>query len=210
LIGLFGGTFDPVHNGHLHAAGAVCDELGLDRLALVLSARPGHRAQPRTPLRHRWCMLEIACRADRRLQPDDREVRRAAPSYTVDTLVEVRAERPHEVLLWVLGSDQFRSLPTWHRWRELLQLTNLVVLKRPGEPLALSAEVAELLAARRVEGVPSQPAGSIRIVEAPMLDISATVIRQSLAAGAPVAHLLPPGVYTYIRRHGLYGVTSDP
>ncbi len=214
MICLFGGTFDPVHFGHLHAARSVCESLGMSNIRLLLAARPGHRAAPGAPVEHRWRMLELACAGDPRLRPDDREVRRARrtarPSYTVDTLEEVRTEAPDEPLFWVIGSDAFRGLPTWHRWHEVLDLAHLVVLRRPGVPLLLAGPLEALTEARRTREVPDGPAGRILILDVLMRSISSTAVRAALAEGAPTDHLLPAAVYTYISRHDLYGVRSDP
>ncbi|MEZ5560872.1 MAG: nicotinate-nucleotide adenylyltransferase [Pseudomonadales bacterium] len=213
MICLFGGTFDPVHLGHLHGARAVCAALHLEQIHLVLSSRPGHRGAPGASVSERWDMLVLACADDSRLCPDDREVRRAEsgarPSYTIDTLEALRAEHPAEALLWVLGRDAFNGLSSWHRWGELLDLCHLVVLERPGASIAPDVEVARLYAARRVRSLPAAPAGAILPLEAPLQDISATAIRRALAAGEPAAHLLPAAVYTYITDHGLYGAMRD-
>ncbi len=221
MICLFGGTFDPVHRGHLHAARTVCDALGLNEIRMLLSARPGHRAEPGASVEHRWHMLVLACAEDPRLVPDDTEVRRARrlgrPSYAVETLEAVRAEAPEAVVCWVLGSDAYRQLETWHRWREMFQLANLVVLRRPGTSLQLPAELERITGERRCQGVPREPAGRLLLLDAPMKAISATEVRRILAmagsAGAAVegriADLLPAAVYTYITKHHLYGVVSD-
>jgi len=205
LIGLFGGTFDPVHRGHVHAARAVCDELALQRLQLVLSARPGHRDAPGTPIAHRWAMLGIATAGDERLQPDDRECRRDRPSYSVDTLLDVRAENTSSALCWVLGWDQFRLLEEWHRWPSLLELANLVVLPRP-VPTAgagagpidpepdwwtaaaeeLSPVLQRLTADCRTDRLDDRPQGAIYFARSGMLALSATQIREHIAAGRPV------------------------
>ena len=230
MIGLFGGTFDPVHRGHLHAAIAVCDELGLESLRLMLSARPGHRDAPETSVAHRWAMLQLTADQDSRLCPDDRDCRRQGPSYTVTTLKSLRVEQPDAPLCWGLGWDQFRVLTEWHDWRQLLQLANLAVLPRP-EPGALDGRQrpADLLAPRwwldhvtelsselrrlvedcQRETLDGYRNGAIYFVRSPMLALSATQIRRRLAAAEPVEELLPPGVYTYIKEYGLYGVPSD-
>jgi nicotinate-nucleotide adenylyltransferase len=223
LICLFGGTFDPIHLGHLHAARSVCAALQLVSIRMLLSARPGHRAEPGATTSQRWQMLELACVDDPRLVPDDTEVRRAErvgrPSYTVETLEEVRARHPHAVLGWVVGSDAYAELMTWHRWRELFDLTHLVVLQRPGSSLQLSGELAAVTVQRRLDASPRSPAGGVLMIEAPMKNISSTVIRQALArvgqdaAGRDdpaVADLLPAAVYTYIKNQHLYGVIGDP
>ena len=110
MICLFGGTFDPVHNGHLHAAETVVAALGVDEIRLVLSARPSHKDRTGASLEHRWAMLQLACADRPQLVPDDREIRRQRPSYTVETLEAVRAEAPDEDLAWVIGSDAFALL----------------------------------------------------------------------------------------------------
>lgn len=214
MIGLFGGTFDPVHLGHLHAAISVCDALALHRIHLLLAARPGHRDAPVAAVEHRWRMLQLACAADARLVPDDREIRRARrlarPSWTVETLEEIRGELPDEPLVWVIGSDAYRGLPTWHRWADVLDLTHLVVLRRPGAPLDLPGPLAALTAERRVRVLPKVPAGAVLVLDLPMRPISSTAVRAALAAGAPTGDLLPADVCTYINDHRLYGVRSDP
>ncbi len=214
MICLFGGTFDPVHVGHVHAAAAVCDALALAEIRMLLSARPGHRGRTGAGVSHRWNMLALACAGDRRLVPDDTEVgraeRAARPSYAVETLEQVRGRHPDAVVAWVVGSDAYAELATWHRWEDLLTLGNLIVLRRPGAPLDLPAEIAALTRARQVVGRLTASAGGVLLLEAPMLDVSASRIRQMLSEGdRAVADLLPPAVYTYITKYHLYGVVSD-
>lgn len=221
MICLFGGTFDPVHTGHVHAAGTACDALALSKIHMLLSARPGHRGEPGASVAQRWRMLELACADDSRLYPDDTEVRRAQqlgrPSYTVETLEEYRHEAPDTILVWVVGSDAYRDIGSWHRWGDIFELCNLLVFKRPRAPLRLSGELAAITRARRLPGPPEEPAGGVLILDAPMRDVSATRIRRALrAATSPgdrfseaVEDLLPPAVYTYIKHHHLYGVVSD-
>jgi nicotinate-nucleotide adenylyltransferase len=218
LICLFGGTFDPVHYGHLHGATAVCDALELSEIRMVLSARPGHREVPAAPAADRWQMLCLACDEDPRLVADDRELNRDAPSYTVDTLAELRAEVGDAQLAWVLGSDAFADLPSWHRWTEVLGLTNLVILQRPeqirestGAPEgALSTVLQSVSREHGVDHRPDAACGQILFLPDEMPAVSASEVRAALAAGRPVTHLLPDRVATYISRHGLYGVLRDP
>lgn len=210
MICLFGGTFDPVHLGHLHAAEAVCDALALPEIRLVLSARPSHRGKTGASLAHRWAMLELACAERPRLHPDDREMRRQRPSYTVDTLEALRAEYPRETLTWVIGSDAYALLPGWYRWESVLRLANLVVLKRPGHPLLPDAAdtaddvMARLTREHRVASLDGCHEGGIFVLEDAMRAVAAEDIRAALAAGAPVDDLLPEPVAAYIRAHGLY------
>ena len=204
MICLFGGTFDPVHLGHLHAAETVCAALDVPRVQLVLSARPSHRGTTGAAVGHRWRMLTLACAAHPRLQPDDREVRRSGPSYTVQTLEEVRRECPAGPICWVIGSDAFALLATWHRWRRVLELANLVVLRRPGHSLKLDETLSGLLRQRRIDSVRDVDAGGILVLTRRMRDVAAREIRATLAAGGNVDHLLPEPVAAYIREHHLY------
>lgn len=210
MICLYGGTFDPVHNGHLHAARSVCDALAIDSIRLVLSARPSHRGAQGATVQQRWDMLTLACRSDRRLVPDDREMRRDRPSYTVETLEEIRLAAPEEALVWVIGSDAYALLPSWHRWRRLIELANLLVLRRPGYPFELDRQMSDFTDAHRVEAFGSMTAGGVLLLDVKMLEISAAGVRAGIAAGEPVDDLLPEGVANYIRAHSLYGVVSDP
>ncbi len=202
MICLFGGTFDPVHDGHLHAANAAADALGADEVRMVLAAKPRHKDPPLASIGQRWDMLQNACASDARLVADDIEMLLAGPSYTVDTLLAVRARSAEDALFWVVGTDTFRELRTWHRWQDLLGLTHLVVLQRPRS--ALDSDMQAFYDQHRVDEVPRTRAGSILGVEVAMLDISATEVRQRVARGASTEHLLPGGVCTYIRTHGLY------
>jgi nicotinate-nucleotide adenylyltransferase len=204
LICLFGGTFDPIHLGHLHAADVVCRVLGLDEIRLVLSARPSHRGATGASLEHRWAMLQLACAGDARFVADDRELRRARPSYTVETLEAVRAEAPEASLSWVIGSDAYALLPTWHRWQDVLKLANLVVLSRPGPFPALDAVMRRLTEQHRVSSLSGCHSGGILLVDNAMKEIAAADVRAAVAGGRDVSHLLPPPVATYIRTRHLY------
>ncbi len=130
-VGVFGGTFDPVHHGHLRTALEVLEGCGLEQLRLVPALVPPHRPQPRAPAPLRLEMLRRAVAGEPRLVVDDRELRRGGPSYTVDTLAELRAAVGTRPLCLVLGADAFLGLPGWHRWRELFALAHLVVVERP-------------------------------------------------------------------------------
>ena len=209
MIGFFGGTFDPIHNGHLHAARTAVSVLGLEYVNLVLAARPTHRAPPNATIDQRWAMLELALAGDAVLRPDDREVRRGTASYTIETLEEVRAECGMSAsIVWLLGWDAYRQLTTWRRWRELLSLSHLAVMRRPGSDVALDATMTAYTLQHRVDDpadMHRHAAGSILFFMPQMLSISATDIRVRVSRGADVVGLLPSGVWTYITKHHLYG-----
>lgn len=206
-IGLLGGTFDPVHNGHLRSALEVREWLGLDELRLVPSARPPHRAIPGADAEQRLDMVRLAVRGDTGLQVDDRELLRERPSYTVETLELVRAESGTDAaLFFVLGWDAFCALPSWHRWPELLDLCSLVVLQRPDYDLEVPEVLKDLMAARSVTD-PAEARAThgeiIPLVQTP-LAISATHIRSLLAERRSPRFLLPDAVLDYIETKGLY------
>ena len=205
MICLFGGTFDPVHNGHLHAAKTVLAVLGIDQIRLVLSARPSHKDTTGASLEQRWDMLSLACAEQPGLIADDREMHRTRPSYTVETLEAVHAESPGEDLVWVIGSDAYALLESWYRWQEVLDLANLIVLRRPGEFPALSDAMKAYTKAHQVDSLSDCHNGGIFMLEDSMQVVSAQEIRAGLAAGKTVSHLIPSAVALYIRDNGLYG-----
>jgi nicotinate-nucleotide adenylyltransferase len=210
LLGLLGGTFDPVHYAHLRLADEAANHLGLARVRWIPSGSPGHRATPRTAARHRLEMVRIAVRDDPRFEVDAAEAEGAAPTFTIDTLKRLRAELGPDVpLVFLIGADQLHAFYTWRAGRELFALAHFAVGERPGFGLdrdTLPAEVGAAYAERA--GAPAAlataPAG--RIVTFPMtaLGISASELRRSLASGRSVRYLLPPEVLAYIRAHDLY------
>lgn len=210
LIGLYGGTFDPIHVGHVHAALCMQKHLDLRQIRLVLSARPGHRAQPMASVEHRWQMLCLACREHEHLTPDDSEVRRAGESYTIDTVREFRRSRSPDVPCWILGQDSFATLPEWYCWEQLLDHCNLVVLQRPGHHIQEPESLQALCRTCEVTMLDQGVVGQIVRVDAPMRHVSATDIRARIAIGDPVEHLLADPVCTYIRRHNLYVGVEKP
>ena len=216
-LGLFGGTFDPVHLGHLRLAEAAREALGLATVRWSPAGQPPHRGAPRLSGAHRLAMVRLAVAGNPAFQVDGAEVESPGPSYTVTTLERLRQELgPEQPLVLLLGADAFAGLPGWHRWQALLGLAHLVVLHRPGYALAASAlapELGQLLAARQT-GDPARlagaPAGAILALPMTQLDISATHIRQLLAAGRSARYLLPPAVLDYIDQHQLYRNKSNP
>lgn len=205
MICLFGGTFDPVHLGHLHAARAVASALQVDRIRLVLSARPSHKDSTGGSLTERWEMLQLACAGHLELVPDDREIKRQRPSYTVETLEALRAEYPRESLVWVIGSDAYALLPSWYRWREVLELANLLVLNRPGGFPQMDAQMSAYTREHQVQSLEDCHEGGIYILDDVMQEVSAAEIRAGIAEGRDMTHLLPESVAHYIRANRLYG-----
>jgi nicotinate-nucleotide adenylyltransferase len=211
-IGLLGGTFNPVHIAHLRAALEVAEQLALDELRLIPSARPPHREAPLVSAEQRLAMVRLAVEGESRLTVDDRELRRAKPSFTFDTLESLRAElATDDQLFLLLGWDAFCGLPTWHRWQELLQHCHILVLQRPDADSEAPEALRDLLAARSVsdpQGLVG-PSGQIAFVWQTPLAVSATQIRQLLAEGRSVRFLVPDAVLAYIQTHGLYRGQTD-
>ncbi|MGF1528616.1 MAG: nicotinate-nucleotide adenylyltransferase [Candidatus Competibacterales bacterium] len=211
-IALLGGTFDPIHYGHLRSALELIDLLGLAEVRFTPSATPPHRDQPKALAVHRRAMVALAIEGQSGFVLDDRELGRQGPSYTVDTLKDLRRELPDAPLCLLLGEDAFISLDQWSRWEQLLTLSHIVVVRRPGSELrldALSPALAKRIAPILGEdpGVLQQtPAGQVVIQAVTQLAISATLIRQLLAAGRSPRFLLPDAVLHYIHARGLYGV----
>ena len=216
-VALLGGTFDPVHNGHLGFAQDVRRALALPEVRLVPAGDPPHRGGPSASGRDRVAMLRLAVADQPGLAVDAREVARAGKSYTVLTLEELRQEAPSRPILLLVGADAFLGLPTWHRWRDVFALAHVVVAARPGVELAPAGELAAEWKSRLVDRPDllfSAPAGSIyRQAIAPQ-PISATAIRGELARGAEgreaVRHVLPPAVLRYIDQHHLYSDRAHP
>ncbi|MCC6378465.1 MAG: nicotinate-nucleotide adenylyltransferase [Burkholderiales bacterium] len=212
-IALLGGTFDPVHDGHLGLARDARRALALPQVLLVPARDPPHRPPPGASATHRLAMLELAIAPLSGLAVDDREIRRSGKSYTVLTLEEFRAGDRHRPLMFILGADAFRGLPRWHRWTEILELAHLVVAARPGDPFdsALPDALVPLWQDRRTTepaDLAASPAGRICVVPIMARDISASAIRSAIARGGDDAlrarALMPRAVWDYIAAHRLY------
>ncbi|MBO0369122.1 nicotinate-nucleotide adenylyltransferase [Pseudomonas shirazensis] len=206
-VGIFGGTFDPVHIGHLRSALEVTELMGLDELRLLPNARPPHRDTPQVDAQARLAMVQSAVSGVECLSVDARELGRDKPSYTIDSLESIRAELGgDDQLFLVLGWDAFCGLPGWHRWEELLQHCHILVLQRPDADVEPPDELRNLLAARSQSDptAMSGPAGHISFVWQTPLAVSATQIRQLLASGKSVRFLVPDAVLAYIEAHDLY------
>lgn len=208
MIGLFGGTFDPVHFGHLRVALDCQQALGLDELRLLPLRVAVHRPQPVASAAHRLAMLEAAVAGEPHLRVDDRELGRDGPSYTVETLESLRAELGGERPLCVLiGADAFNGFMDWHRPRDILGLAHVVVMQRPGAPTSRDVELRDEVHRRRADApaeLRQTPAGRIWFQTVTQLDISSTRIRRMLAAGLSPRYLLPDAVLDLARHAGCY------
>jgi nicotinate-nucleotide adenylyltransferase len=205
-IGIFGGTFAPIHNGHLRLARFARDRLGLEQVRLVPASLPPLRERPVIPAARRLRWVKLAIAREPGLVADARELRRKGPSYTIKTLESLRAQFPKAPLCLLLGQDSARTLPRWHRWRELPEFAHLVFFDRPGARPALPAPVARLLRGRRARNAREllqQPAGRWLRAPMPKVAVSASVIRRRLAAGLSVRALVPDTVLADFTRKDL-------
>jgi len=196
-IGIFGGTFDPIHYGHLRTALELKQRLDLATVYFVPCANPPHRTAPMTNGRLRLRMVEAAIRDEEGFVADDRELERSGLSYTMDTLASFRAEFASRSLCLLLGMDAFLGLPDWHRWRELPTLAHIVVAHRPGWEAPTDGPLGELLRERRASGaeqLTASLAGLVHVQPVTQLEISSTDLRDSLRAGRDPKFLLPDRV----------------
>ncbi|WP_372964949.1 nicotinate-nucleotide adenylyltransferase [Marinobacter sp.] len=210
---IYGGTFDPIHHGHLRLALEVSDTLEVDRVHLVPCHIPPHRGGTGATSVQRLQMIQLAIRGEPRLQVDDRELQRAGASYTADTLRQLRnelgAEQP---LVMVVGTDAFASFDRWREWQEIPALAHVVVVRRPGSDLPEGSPASLLLEERRA-ATPGElrhtPGGKFFEFKPPLMDISATGIRQRIADGRSPRYLVPDSVWQRIHDEGLYGACPD-
>jgi nicotinate-nucleotide adenylyltransferase len=211
MIGIFGGTFDPVHYGHLRCAQELLQDLPLDEVRLVPCRIPPHRDTPHANVEQRLRMLKAALDGAPGLRVDDRELSREGLSYTVDTLHSLRTELGSTPLCLIVGMDAFNALDRWHRWQELIDLAHIVVAHRPGWMPPQTGAVAELLnrhVAQSSTELHAQPAGCILPWPITALAISSSAIRAQVTAGKSPRFLVPEAVARIIAAEGLYGATT--
>ncbi len=212
-MGIFGGTFDPIHYAHLRTAFELQQALRLKEIRFLPAGNPPHRDQPVADAQLRLKMVELATAGQAGFLVDDREVRKEGPSYSVETLGELRHEYPDRSLCLIVGMDAFLSLPKWHQWRELLQLAHLVVAHRPGWRAPGMGPLGELLVDRgtgRIGDLHEQRAGCIYIHAVTQLEISSTEVRQLIAMGRDPRFLMPDSVRKLILDTHCYSKTRTP
>lgn len=206
-IGIFGGSFDPIHYGHLRPALELLHALSLDHIRFIPAGQPPHRGAPRASAELRLAMVKAAVADEPRFQVDERELLRATPSYTVDTLAELRREFPGAVLVLIVGMDAFLGFPSWHRWREIFDLSHVAVAHRPGWVLQSEGALAEVLQGRlsmNAGEALSAPAGRVLMLPVTQLEISSTRVRELAAGGGDIRYLLPEAVRTLIQKSNCY------
>ncbi len=211
-MGIFGGTFDPIHYGHLRSAYEMLQVLRFDEVRFMPCGNPPHRAQPVASAELRLQMVRMATAGQHGFVVDDRELQREGPSYSVDTLAALRAEFPLRSMALMIGMDAFLGLPKWYHWREILQLAHIVVAHRPGWRAPDMGPLGELLANRgthRIGDLHQARSGHIYIHDVTQLEISSTEIRELVAAGRRPRFLTPDAVLDVIEQSGCYAADES-
>lgn len=207
-----GGTFDPIHNGHLRTALEIQQWLGVSQLCLIPSKTPVHRDAPGCTSEQRLAMVELAVEGEAVLRVDEREIHSDKPSYTLHTLQGLRQELGDDKpICMLMGMDAYQTLPSWYEWQQFLTLGHLIVVQRPGYQLAEDSVMGDLTRQHRAdnpEELLSLPAGKVLIRELTPLGISATQVRQTISSGLSPRYLIPDQVWQYIKANQLYGLTK--
>jgi nicotinate-nucleotide adenylyltransferase len=212
-IGILGGTFDPIHNGHLRLAQEVLEQCKLSEVRFIPAGTPPHRSSPHARSLQRLDMVRLALQGNPQFILDEQEIDRTDPCYTVDTLAALRMELgAHQPLCLLMGADAFLQLHTWHEWKRLFELAHIVVVQRAGQPLGNAVQDADpsLQAEYQARLTPSaavlheSPAGAVFVLHMPTLEISATDIRNRCAAHQSIRYLTPDAVFNYIMTQRLY------
>ena len=212
-VAFMGGTFDPIHNGHLRTALEIRQLLDLDEIRLIPCHIPVHREQPGSSSQQRLEMIKLAIEGEPGLSVDDRETRTSEPSYSIKTLESLRQELgPQTSVSMVLGMDSFLTLPSWHRWQEFLELAHIVVVQRPGWETVPEHQLENWSRRYRVQNsevIRSTPCGSLLMHRLTPLEISATQIRELIRTNQSPRYLIPDQVWKHIRELGLYESNND-
>ena len=207
MIGIFGGTFDPVHYGHIEPAMSVKQALGLEQLRFIPNREPPHRETPWLDVDQRLSLLQTALADYEGVVVDERELKREGPSYMVDTLLSLKEDFPQQDFCLIIGMDALMGIHRWHRWRELFKLCHIVVTQRPGFDESVitqnmdadEADFVQQKITRDISDLSLQPTGKILLQSVPQLDISSTMIRDSLSRGEDISQWMPAAAYTQLR-----------
>jgi len=206
-VGLFGGTFDPIHYGHLRTAYELWQSLRLAQVRFLPTGNPPHREASLAPTELRVQMVQAAISGNEAFVVDDRETRREGLSYSVDTLLDLRRDFPERSLCLLLGMDAFLGMPHWHRWRDIFDLAHVVVAHRPGWKAPITGPLGEIMVDRgtgSVRELHSAPAGRVYVHAVTQLEISSTELRQLILAGRDLRYLVPDAVRDLITTSGCY------
>lgn len=207
-IGILGGTFDPIHLGHLQLARELYQRIPLQEIRFIPAYQPVHRNSPKANTNDRLNMLKLALIDQAGFVIDERELQRQGPSFMIDTLISLRKEMPENSLCLLMATDAFAGFDSWHRWQEILNYAHIIVVNRPEIPFTYSAMLQQFILQHKTEQkelLTTKTHGYLYFMNIPALPISATNIRQQIAAGQQPENLLPKKVWEYIEKHNLYG-----
>ncbi len=207
LIVLLGGTFDPVHLGHLHIARELLKKLPLAEIRFIPNKQPLLKNTAQTSTEQRLAMLKLALADEPQMIIDERELKRNTPSYMVETLQSLRAEFPSTPLALIIGMDAFLQLPQWHRWPDLIKLAHIIVINRKDCSLPTNEPLTSFIKQHKTEDIQQLQqslAGKLLFIDLPLIDIASTAIRSAIANGGDASELLPKSVYDYIKTQSIY------
>ena len=209
IIGVFGGTFDPVHNGHVLTISELLEKLPFEKILVIPNFQPPHRESPQVSYKHRYEMASLAFKDIPKTEVDSREYLREGPSYAIKTVKEVMSEEEGARVVMIVGSDSFVDIHSWYKWKELINMVDFVILKRPDRPLSKNKKAQNLVSSEWFKKDLFED-GQLNIfeIEVTPLKISSSSIRENIAKGKKIDHLVNTLVEEYIKEHGLYGTES--
>ena len=207
LVGIFGGTFDPVHYGHSLTIAELLNTIPFEKILVIPNSLPPHRENSQASFSHRYKMTSLAFRDIEKTVVDNRENLRTGPSHAIETVKQIIAEERKTKVILIVGSDSFDGIHSWYKWRELINLVDFLILKRPDMPLSKNKNVQDLISPTRFSEdlLLDRKAKSIFEIEMTPLRISSSLIRENIAKGKSIDNLINPLVKDYLKKHGLYG-----
>ena len=207
LIGIFGGTFDPVHYGHSLTIAELLNTIPFEKILVIPNSLPPHRENSQASFSHRYKMTSLAFRDIEKTVVDNRENLRTGPSHAIETVKQIIAEEGKTKVILIVGSDSFDGIHSWYKWRELISLVDFLILKRLDMPLSKNKNVQDLISPTRFSEdlLLDRKAKSIFEIEMTPLRISSSLIRENIAKGKSIDNLINPLVKDYLKKHGLYG-----
>ena len=209
IIGVFGGTFDPVHNGHVVTISELLEKLPFEKILVIPNFQPPHRESSQASYKYRYEMASLAFKDIPKTMVDSREYLRGGPSYAIKTVKEVMSEEEGVKLVMIVGSDSFGDIHSWYKWEELIDLVDFVIMKRPGMPLSKNKKAKDLVSAEWFrKDLFEDSQSNIFEIEVTPFKISSSSIREKIAKGKKIDHLVNTLVEEYIKEHGLYGSES--
>ncbi len=207
LVGIFGGTFDPVHYGHSLTIAELLNTIPFEKILVIPNALPPHRENSQASFSHRYKMTSLAFRDIKKTVVDNRENLRTGPSHAIETVKLIIAEERKAKVIFIVGSDSFDGIHSWYKWKELINLVDFLILKRPDMPLSKNKNVQDLISHTKFSEdlLEDRKAKSIFEIEMTPLRISSSLIRENIAKGKSIDDLINPLVKDYLKKHGLYG-----